>query len=83
MLYEDEDNNYNYETGKYANIAFTYNDADETLTIGERTGQFDGMLKNRTFVIVPVSKDKPKAFNYDADGESVKYDGHKQVITLK
>ena len=82
-LYEDEDNNYNYETGNYANIAFTYNDASGTLTIGERTGQFDGMLKNRTFVIVPVSKDKPKAFNYDADGESVKYDGHKQVITLK
>ncbi|MDI1255459.1 MAG: glycoside hydrolase family 31 protein [Flavobacterium sp.] len=82
-LYEDEDNNYNYETGKYANIAFTYNEANETLTIGERTGQFDGMLKNRTFVIVPISKDKPKAFNYDADGQIVKYDGHKQVITLQ
>jgi alpha-D-xyloside xylohydrolase len=82
-LYEDEDSNYNYETGKYSNIAFTYNDANGTLTIDERKGQFDGMLKNRTFVIVTVSKDKPKAFNYDAEGQSVTYDGHKQIITLK
>ena len=34
-----------------------------TLTIGERKGQFKGMLKDRTFVIVPVSQDNPKAFN--------------------
>lgn len=82
-LYEDEDNNYNYESGKYSNIAFTYNDANGTLTIDERKGQFEGMLKSRTFEIVTVSKDKPKAFNYDAKGQSVTYDGRKQTITLK
>lgn len=82
-LYEDEDNNYNYESGKYSNIAFTYNDASGTLTIDERKGQFEGMLKSRTFEIVTVSKDKPKAFNYDAKGQSVTYDGRKQTITLK
>jgi len=82
-LYEDEDNNYNYESGKYSNIAFTYNDANGTLTIDERKGQFEGMLKSRTFEIVTVSKDKPKAFNYDAKGQSVTYDGRRQTITLK
>jgi len=82
-LYEDENENYNYENGKYANIAFTYNSAKNTLTIGERKGQFTGMLKNRTFVIVTVSKDQPKAFTYDADGQNVSYDGHEQTITLK
>jgi alpha-D-xyloside xylohydrolase len=82
-LYEDEDSNYNYESGKYANISFTYNNASNKLTIGERKGQFDGMLKNRTFTIVTVSKDKPSSFNYDADGQNISYDGHEQIVTLK
>lgn len=82
-LYEDEESNYNYESGKYANITFTYNDATETLTIAKRKGQFDGMLKNRTFVIVAVSKNKPKPFNYDVDGQSIIYDGGEQKIILK
>ena len=82
-LYEDEDSNYNYETGKYANISFTYNEAANTLTIGERKGEFNGMLKNRTFVIVTVSKDRPKAFTYDAEGQTVIYDGREQKVILK
>jgi alpha-D-xyloside xylohydrolase len=82
-LYEDENSNYNYETGKYANIAFTYNEASNTLAIAERKGAFEGMLKSRTFVIVTVSKNNAKAFNYDADGQTVVYDGHAQTITLK
>lgn len=82
-LYEDEDSNYNYESGKYANISFTYNNTNNTLTIGERKGQFEGMLKNRTFIIVTVSKDKPKAFNYEVEGQDISYDGHEQIVTLK
>ncbi|KGO95128.1 TIM-barrel domain-containing protein [Flavobacterium subsaxonicum] len=82
-LYEDEDDNYNYETGKYTNIAFTYNNAKGTLTIGARKGEFNGMLKNRKFTIVTVSKDKPKAFTYDAEGQTVDYNGTEQTITLK
>ena len=37
-LYEDEGVNYNYEKGQYATIPFTYNDAEGTLTIGDRAG---------------------------------------------
>ncbi|GET31162.1 alpha-xylosidase [Prolixibacter bellariivorans] len=79
-LYEDEGVNYDYEKGAYSNIPFSYNDADETLTIGERKGQFKGMLKERTFVIVPVSKAAPKGFDPDAQGQQVHYDGHKLTI---
>ena len=82
-LYEDEDNNYNYENGKYSNISFTYSEANNTLTIGERKGEFNGMIKNRTFTIVTVSKDQPKAFTYDAQGQTVNYNGQKQTISLK
>ena len=50
-LYEDEFDNYNYEKGAYTEIPLTWDDAARTLTIGERTGSYDGMLKNRKFVV--------------------------------
>ncbi len=54
-LYEDENDTYNYEKGKYSIIPFTWNEAEKSLTIGERKGDFEGMLKDRTFRIVWVS----------------------------
>ncbi|MDM8159996.1 glycoside hydrolase family 31 protein [Labilibaculum sp. K2S] len=81
-LYEDEGVNYNYEKGSYSNIPFIYDDTKGTLTIGERKGQFEGMLKERTFIIVPVSKDNAQGFKYDAQGKKVSYDGHEQTIKL-
>ncbi len=54
-LYEDENVNYNYEKGLYSKIRFSYDDASETLTVGERQGSFPGMLENRVFRIHPVS----------------------------
>ncbi len=74
-LYEDEGVNYNYEKGNYTTIPFSYNDADRTLTIGDRTGEFDGMITERSFNVVYVSKDKPQPFNLQAKGIAVKYDG--------
>lgn len=56
-LYEDEGVNYNYEQGKYSRIPLVYNGEKKTLTIGNREGEFDGMLKDRTFNIVWVSPD--------------------------
>jgi alpha-D-xyloside xylohydrolase len=56
-LYEDENINYNYTKGNYSTIPFQYNEETETLTIGERKGSFDGMLKERTFKIVWVNND--------------------------
>jgi hypothetical protein len=40
------------------------------------------MLANRTFVIVPVCKDTPKAFDADAKGLEVTYNGQRQTILL-
>ena len=82
-LYEDEGNNYNYEDGKYSNIPFSYNNADKTLTVGEREGGFENMLQQRRFVIVTVNKEHPKAFTYDAQGKTIAYDGTAQTIDLK
>ncbi len=56
VLYEDENDNYNYEKGIYSTIKFAWNDKDRTLIIGERKGEFPGMLKKRNFHIVIVNK---------------------------
>ncbi|MBO4849578.1 MAG: DUF5110 domain-containing protein [Prevotella sp.] len=52
LLYEDEGDNYNYEKGVYATIPMQWNDKARTLTIGERKGEYPGMLKQRKFTIV-------------------------------
>jgi alpha-D-xyloside xylohydrolase len=54
-LYEDENDNYNYEKGVYATIPFTWNEKEQVLTIGARSGSFPGMLEKRTFRVVWVS----------------------------
>jgi alpha-D-xyloside xylohydrolase len=56
-LYEDENDNYNYEKGKYATIPMHWDSEKSTLTIGDRKGDFPGMLKQRTFRVVFVQKD--------------------------
>ncbi|HKV25272.1 MAG TPA: TIM-barrel domain-containing protein [Candidatus Acidoferrum sp.] len=53
-LYEDENDTYDYEKGVYATIPFAWDDASQTLTIGDRSGSFPGMLEKRTFHIVFV-----------------------------
>jgi alpha-D-xyloside xylohydrolase len=53
-LYEDENDNYNYEKGAYATIPFHWNDDRQELTIGDRQGEFTGMLTQRTFQLVFV-----------------------------
>ena len=56
-LYEDENDGYNYEKGMYSTIEFKWINATRTLKIGERKGMFSGMLNNRNFQIIIVSKD--------------------------
>jgi alpha-D-xyloside xylohydrolase len=53
-LYEDENDNYDYERGMFATIPITWNDATKTLTLGARTGSFPGMLASRIFHVVFV-----------------------------
>jgi len=80
-LYEDEGVNYNYERGEFNTIQFSYDDESGTLTIGKSNGKFDGMLNNRTFNIVWISKLKPVAFDLTAKPITiVNYDGKEVKI---
>ncbi|OQP63951.1 xylosidase [Niastella vici] len=55
-LYEDENDNYNYENGQYTEIDFHWNDQTRMLTINDIRGSFPRMLQSRKFNIVIVNK---------------------------
>ena len=83
QLYEDEGTNYNYEKGKYATIDITYDDAARTVSFGARKGQFNGMLKNRRFNVVLITKDAPKTLNLEnPEGKMVDYSGKAVSVQL-
>jgi alpha-D-xyloside xylohydrolase len=84
VLYEDENDNYNYEKGRYSTISFHWNEKTQTLTIGKRYGTFPGMLQHRTFNIVFVTENQgagdelsKKAF------KTVQYNGQEVRINKK
>ena len=74
-LYEDENDNYNYEKGIYSTITFSWNDAKKSLTINDCKGSFPGILKTRKFNIIVVADGK----NID---KVVTYGGKKVVVKL-
>jgi len=83
QLYEDEGTNYNYEKGKYATIDITYDEASKTVSFGARKGQFPGMLKNRRFNVVLITKDAQKPLNLeDPAGKMVEYNGKAVSVNL-
>jgi alpha-D-xyloside xylohydrolase len=83
-LYEDENTNYQYEKGAFSHIPFRYEETTKTLFIDDRKGEFPGMLKERTFRIVWISKEKPRAFEPDGKADQViKYKGKKITVRMK
>jgi alpha-D-xyloside xylohydrolase len=81
-LYEDENDNYNYEKGVYATIALHWDDAKRTLTIGERKGEFPGMLQNRTFHVVVVKEHHGIGVMPEAKPDRVvQYSGKQLAVT--
>ncbi|MBX3255370.1 MAG: DUF5110 domain-containing protein [Chitinophagaceae bacterium] len=82
-LYEDEGINYRYEQGKFSNIPITYNEAGKTITIGKREGAFEGMLKNRIFRIVWITKEKAASPDDPVTTDTaIAYNGNEQTIKM-
>lgn len=83
VLYEDENDNYNYEKGVYSTIKFTWDDANRTLNIADREGTFPGMLKSRKFNIVVVDKENGTGSVQSTKfTKSVSYGGKKKSVKL-
>ena len=81
ILYEDDGLTYGYEKGAFSTIQFRWDDASRTLTIGDRSGEFPGMLQERRFTVILVEPSNPKAYDPDADGKEVDYRG-KEIKTI-
>jgi len=83
VLYEDENDNYNYEKGFYSLIHFEWDDTKKELTISDREGSFFGMLNERKFCVVYVDISKglgiEKIEKYDRE---VIYAGKKVVVKM-
>jgi alpha-D-xyloside xylohydrolase len=83
-LYEDENDNYNYEQGTFATIPFAWDEAKQTLTIGARSGSYPGMLKERTFRVVFILPNHGVGMGTEAKADSVvHYTGAAVVVDGK
>ncbi len=75
-VYEDENDNYNYEKGARATIRIDWDDVTRKLTIGARQGTFPGMLETRTFRIVMVGDNRGIGIEPTAQADkAVEYSG--------
>ena len=82
-LYEDENDNYNYEKGACSTITFSWNDKQKALTINDRKGSFPGMIAERKFNIVLVGKSKGTGSALtDKVDNVVNYSGKKTMVKL-
>jgi alpha-D-xyloside xylohydrolase len=82
-LYEDENDNYNYEKGICSTIQFSWNDSRKVLTIYGRQGSFPGMLSERNFNIICVTKNKGTGIDaVEKFDKAITYKGKKVVVQL-
>jgi alpha-D-xyloside xylohydrolase len=82
-LYEDENDNYNYEKGIFSTIAFSWDDSKKVLTINDRKGTFPGMLAERNFNIIRVAKNKGTGTDVvEKFDKAITYKGKKVVVQL-
>jgi len=80
-LYEDENDTYNYENGAYATIPLHWDEAKQTLTIGDRKGQFPGMKESRTFQVVFAGEHHGAGINPEGrPDKTVTYSGKHVVV---
>jgi len=70
-LYEDENDNYNYEKGLYSEIEMSYNHKSGQLTIADRKGSFPGMLSTRKFTVVNAATGASKIVDYNGKSLTV------------
>jgi alpha-D-xyloside xylohydrolase len=80
-LYEDENDNYNYERGFHSTIEFKWDDGQRKFTVGDRKGEFQGMVKERTINVVLVSRDRGTGIEIsNRIDKEVRYRGKEIVV---
>jgi len=82
-IYEDEGDGYGYEKGAYSTISLHWDDALETLFIGERQGGFPGQHVSREFQITRVREGRGAGSTVEKRPDrKIVYQGKKIEIRL-
>jgi alpha-D-xyloside xylohydrolase len=80
-LYEDDGTTYGYEKGAYSTIPITYRETAGELVIGNRQGEFPGMIRERLFHVVWISRDRPVGYSPDVKATiNLPYSGNEVKI---
>lgn len=71
-LYEDEENNYNYENGAYSLIDLKWRDKERVFNIAVRQGAYEGMPMERDFIL-KLQGEKPVRVSYSGQEISISF----------
>ena len=83
-LYEDENDNYDYEKGVYTTIPIQWDEARKTLTVGDRRGSYPGMPASRTFRVVFVRDGHGAGIGETAEPDQViSYSGRAMAVRAR
>lgn len=82
-LYEDGGDGYAYENGARATIHMHWDNLKKSFSIGNRSGDFPGMHRDRTLDLVLVTRDHGVAIDPEsAFDRKVEYDGKPMTVNL-
>ncbi|HHU58406.1 MAG TPA: DUF5110 domain-containing protein [Bacteroidales bacterium] len=83
-LYEDENNNNNYETGSFTNTLITQATVEgiSTYTVNARTGSFTGMPDTRSFQFEMLDKNEPASVKVNGNSAVYTYDQDNRKIII-
>lgn len=84
-LYEDDGETTRYENKVYSVIPIRWDNAAQTLVLGERQGTFKGVLETRTFHVVRVGANYPAGYPFVTKKPlpNIPYDGHAVTLHLE
>jgi alpha-D-xyloside xylohydrolase len=74
-VYEDDNETYDYEKGRYATYDLTWNDANKSLTVSARKGTYPGLVRTRKLNIVLVGPANATAIEPANATKSITYTG--------
>jgi alpha-D-xyloside xylohydrolase len=74
-LYEDDGVSNGYARNEFTRIPLSYDDKTKTVTIGERSGQYKGMVGKRQFKVRFIKPGMSSAENFELSDKVVEYSG--------
>lgn len=82
-LYEDENDNYNYEQGHFTTIRLSWDDTNRRLILHHRQGNYAGMVTSREFRIVMGDRQHHSLSSEMPSVQTLVYEGQEISLSFK